>query len=214
MSLLEVVARKVVYRIPGVSLPKDCLADLAQLVASTSWLPDPEVVRAFDRKAVFPSIRANKEHKRRTPILQGEKTIGVYDDNCTPMWAIMWSHGYPGIGRYVPDYALAHVYGCPQNIDAFTNLANLLLVPKFFASLTDGDGPLLPYLKYHSLHVYDWHPKSPEKIEIPKPEGYDSVQWRYLEAKPGDPHELIGTHIRESKGEIARFLRSVRSDWR
>lgn len=209
--ILNDMPRKVIHTIPGVTLPEYSLIELAQLFASTSWLPTPGVVKQF-KGAVFPSIRANKDNKRRTPIIDNGKIVGLYDDNCTPMWAIMWSHGYPGIGRYVPDYALAHIYGCPQDIDAFTHLANILLVPKFFASLTDGNGPLLPYLKYHSLQVYEWAPKDVGKAEIAKPVGYDSIQWRYLETKPGDPSELIRTHLLESKGEVARILRSIRTD--
>ncbi len=202
------MARRVIHSVPGVTLHEDSKIELAQLFASTSWLPSPDVVKQFS-KAVFPSIRANKDNKRRTPIIDKGNTVGLYDDNCTPTWAIMWSHGYPGIGRYVPDYALAHIYGCPQNINAFTNLANILLVPKYFASLTDGNGPLLPYLKYHSLKAYEWHPESVDESNILKPEGYDSINWRYLESKSADPHDFIKSHLAHSKGETARILRSA-----
>lgn len=199
------------HRIPGVNLPEDYPIALARMVASTSWLPDPEVVTQFP-KEVFPSARANKGLKRGTSDTRDGKEL-LLDDNCTPMWAFMWCHGYPGISRQVPDYSLAHVYPSKDYPQSFTHLANLLLVPKYFAGLTDNDGPLLPYLKYHSYVKYGWIPTDNNGglPSVVKPPGYDSIQWRYLKSETNTPEEFIESQLNNSKSVRADILKKIRA---
>lgn len=197
-------------RISSVDLPTDYALTLARMVANTSWLPDPGLVAQFP-KEVFPSARANKGQKRRTKITIDGMSL-LLDDNCTPMWAFMWGHGFAGISRQVPDYSLAHIYPSKDYPHTFTHLANLLLVPKFFAGLTDNDGPLVPYLKYHSHVQYGWTPLSNEG-SLPivlKPQGYDSIQWRYLESETDIPRDFIESQLKRSNDVRAKILREIR----
>lgn len=181
------------------------------MVASTSWLPDPDIVVRYS-KEVFPSARANKGLKRGTSVDRDGKVL-LLDDNCTPMWAFMWCHGLAGISRQVPGYSLAHIYPSKDYPQSFTHLANLLLVPKYFAGLTDEGGPLLPYLKYHSYEKYRWIPKDnnggcPSAV---KPPGYDLIQWRYLKSETDTPEEFIESQLKNSKSVRADILKKIRA---
>lgn len=149
---------------------------LAQMVAEFSWLPNAETVRSWDR-AVFPTKRANRLYARFTPIIESGEEVGMYDDNTTPTWAMLWSHGMVGGGR--KGWAFAHVWQASDDMSSYTCLANLAMIPECFASLTDKDGPLTSYLRWHAWVKYDW---KPDHVEPPHmPPDYDQVQWRYLE---------------------------------
>ena len=76
----------------------DYFPSLCRIVAQTSWLPHPDTVRAV-RSAVFPTSRARKDRPRFTPILQEGEVVGIYDDNTTPTWALLWAHGIVGASR-------------------------------------------------------------------------------------------------------------------
>jgi hypothetical protein len=43
--------------------------------------------------------------------------------------------------------------------EAYTHLANLAMVPEPFASLTDKNGPLTVFLRWHAWEVYGWKPE-------------------------------------------------------
>ncbi len=68
---------------------------LAQMVAKTSWLPHPETVEALG-KAVFPTVRARKGFPRCSHLMEDSQPIGMFDDNATPSWALLWSHSIQG----------------------------------------------------------------------------------------------------------------------
>ena len=63
---------------------------LATIVIPTSYLSHPETVAAAGG-AVFPTMR--DFDLRVTPIVLNGRTVGMYDDNTTPRWALQWSHG-------------------------------------------------------------------------------------------------------------------------
>ena len=137
-------------------------------------MPNPKTVAAFDR-AVFPSIR---DQKRRMEFGEVSGRRVLLDDNVTPRWALLWSHGFKETG-HLSGWTFAHVWAAPKNPDAYTHLANLCMMPEYFGSLSDKQGPLCAYLRYHAWERYNWHisPPPPEK-----PEGYEALEWRYLRA--------------------------------
>ncbi len=87
------------------------------------------------------------------------RTVGMYDDNTTPRWAFFWAHGIPETA-HPSNRTFAHVWEGADNIGAYTHLANLVMVPEPFASLTDKDGPLTGFLRWHAWTVYRWKPAS------------------------------------------------------
>lgn len=147
---------------------------LAQALIPSCLFPHPETVKAINGN-VFPTIRARKGSPRLT--LNPEGT-GMFDDNTTPRWALLWAHGYAQTD-HPKGWTVAHVWTDADEISAYTNLANLALVPEFLGSLTDKQSPLAPFLQWHTWDNYGWRSG---KFPVPeKPEGYDALAWNYFE---------------------------------
>lgn len=161
-------------------LPKDEFG-LVKIAIKYCRLPNVKVVNDI-KNPVFPTIRNTK--KRLTIETIRGRSI-MFDDNTTPRWALLWAHGYKKTD-HPKGWTFAHVWDESQDPDAYTHLANLVMIPECLASLTDKQGPLVPYLRYHSQSCYEWLPEG--KSEIEKPKRYDQIEWNYLESisDPGD----------------------------
>jgi hypothetical protein len=174
---------------------------LAKMVASTSWLPHKDTVGALDG-AVFPTVRSIA--KRGQHVKNGQTIVGMYDDNATPAWALSWAHGLTG--KRPKGWTVAHVWPLSADITGYTHLANLALVPECFQSLTDKNGPLTVFLRWHAWVQYGWSPR-PE-IQLAKPDSFDAVEWRYLPPQSG-PAELIRERMRHSREKRVGTLRDL-----
>lgn len=177
--------------------------ELAQMVAKTSWLPHPDTVKAIGR-AVFPTKRARKHYPRLSLIEIAGETVGMYDDNFTPAHALLWAHGL--VGGSAKGWCFAHVWPDGDEMASYTHLANLALVPECFAGMTDKEGPLTGYLRWHAWGVYGWKPES--KSAPSKPTDYDEVKWRYLDCYP-EPKAFIRERIQTLNNERIRILRPI-----
>lgn len=189
-------------RVPNVERLDEHFVTLAQIVAKTSWLPHPSVVRAVNR-AVFPTMRNMRRRLETFNSEQGE-AIGMFDDNTTPEWAIFWAHGLKGTRP--KGWTIAHVWTVSDGINAYTHLANLVMVSEPFASLTDKTGPLTGFLQWHAWSVYNWKPEG--KTKPTKPDGYDDIHWRYLKGVD-DPKTLILQRLSERDNQRTRILRPI-----
>lgn len=176
---------------------------LARMVAETSWLPNPDTVRILGR-AAFPTVRARSAHPRFSKVIEDDETIGMYDDNTTPTWALLWAHGIKGGTR--TGWGFAHVWTAADDINAYTSLANLAMIRECFASLTDKDGPLTGYLQWHAWTVYHWRPDHTAQPTMP-PE-YNNIRWRYLPLFR-EPKQFISQRIAELDNERVRILRPI-----
>ena len=183
---------------------KDARA-IALLAARLCQLPDTEIVKQFKR-AIFPSKR--KTALRARPIIdKSKKEIGMWDDNTTPQWALIWSHGVRVGNRTLKGWHVAHVWNNCNNVQCYTRLENLLLVPAAYAGLTDDDGPLTPYLRYHAFKAYDWKPKGkPVPKKPPEYQRFASKR-RYLSAAPGNARERVLDRLNDGRGQRAEVLR-------
>lgn len=193
-----------IRKYPNPEIPVEHVLPLAQLVAQTSWLPDPETVGAFGR-AVLPTLRARAGKPRLSLFLENDEPAGMYDDNVTPAWALFWSHGIIK-GTRPPGWTVAHVWPETDCIHSYTQLANLALIPECFGTLTDKTGPLTDFLKWHAWEVYQWKPD--RKAPPGKPVGYETVTWRYFE-KAADPKALIRQMVTGSDNQRTRILRPI-----
>jgi hypothetical protein len=77
------------------------------------------------------------------------------------------------------------------------------MVPEALASLTDKKGPLTAFLRWHSWQVYRWKPRSAG--DISKPDGYDSIEWRYLK-EVDNPKALIQQRFRDLNNRRIQIL--------
>jgi hypothetical protein len=136
--------------------------------------------------------------------MQNGKAVGMYDDNTTPTWAMLWAHG--GVLGHRQGWVFAHVWPACDDVDSYTHLANLAIVPECFASLTDKDGPLTSYLQWHAWKKYKWKPKH---IGPPqKPADYDTIKWRYF-PKFDAPQSYISQKISQLDNERIQILRRI-----
>ncbi len=129
----------------------------------------------------------------------------MYDDNVTPRWALLWSHGIP-ITHHPSKRTFAHVWEVADSMEAFNHLANIIMVPEPFAGLTDKTGPLTEYLRWHAFGVYGW---KPENAEVPtKPNDFDEIEWRYL-PKIEDPKQFVSVQVRRLNNQRIKILRPI-----
>lgn len=177
---------------------------LADMVAATSWLPHPYAVSALGG-AAFPTRRARKNYPRFTLISENGEEVGMYDDNTTPRWALLWAHGIM-MTHHPSAWTFAHVWESADDIATYTHLANLAMVPECFGSLTDKNSPLTGFLRWHAWSKYGWKP--PYADEPKMPDGYGQVSWRYLE-KVGRPLESIRERVAGLRNKHVRILRPI-----
>ncbi|MBT0958671.1 hypothetical protein IV417_14875 [Alphaproteobacteria bacterium KMM 3653] len=173
--------------------------ELVALVSQHCRLPNPNVVKRLGGP-VFPTIR--DQRKRLT--LDHENGL-MLDDNVSPRWALFWSHGYAQT-HHPKGWTIAHVWAAPKDRDAYSNLANLCLMPEALGSLSDKLGPLGPYLKYHAYSVYGWHLKSEAVPEMP--EGYEEIRWTYFE-EIDDPLAFIHDRLKKLNNQRVKLLRPL-----
>jgi hypothetical protein len=171
---------------------------LAKIVARYALLPHPDVVSQIPM-AIFPTRRVGKA---RYEVSECGTFVG--DDNVSPRWALLWSHGYDR--QYVASgWQVAHVWEVTKDPAAFTALANLAFVPKPLTRLTDEGGPAALYLRYHAHTVYGWRPND---AEIPaKPNGYEDVRFLYLPYH-ADPRGAIRRGL-TSSNKLMRSMKQI-----
>ncbi len=181
---------------------------LCRMVAKTSWLPHPDTVRALGR-AAFPTSRARKHHPLFS-ISDNEKPVRMYDDNITPTWAVLWAHGIVDAdsSQKRSGWTFAHTWPSPasDDVNSYTHLANLVMIPECFASLTDKKGPLTGYLRWHAWTVYGWKPDPVKPPEMPV--DYNKIQWRYF-LKCDAPRTVIATRLAKLDNKRVRILKKL-----
>jgi hypothetical protein len=169
------------------------LPEFAKLIL----LPNAEVVSKSDGP-IFPTIRDSANRLN----VDEEQQI-LLDDNTTPRWAILWTHGYLSTS-HPKSWTVAHVWPYPKDRYCYTHLANLALLPEYMSSLTDKQGPLTSFLKFHSWEKYKWKPEL--EVEPQKPEGYDLIKWRYL-PNVLDPISLVNSQVSRLTNQRCRKLK-------
>ena len=177
--------------------------DLLRIAVRHCRLPHPDVVKRMGDDAVFPVVRGRREQRIKTGTVDGRKVM--YDDNTMPRWALLWSHGYPEVA-HPQNCVFAHVWDDVKNVDAYTRLANLAILPESFGGLSDKRGPLVPYLRHHAEAVYDWRPASQDPVA--KPPEYDDLTWNYLDPIQ-DPAGFIRRRMSELENQRVKLLREL-----
>ena len=151
------------------------LIRLDVLVAETALWASPETHRhqlhVHGSAAVFPKIR-------RARLGQGEKR-GVknkegLDDNSYANVVIKRALGMHR--KSIVGFECCHIWpnSC-YDTRYHTAIANLVLIPRALASLTDHNPEIQTALQYRAYELYGWHPE--EKLAPEKPENYP-YNWR------------------------------------
>ncbi len=171
-------------------------------LASYILLPHPNVVAKLDC-SVFPSIRDQKN--RITVSSIGDRKV-LLDDNTTPRWAMLWSHGYTTTA-HPKGWTFAHVWARPKDPDCYTHLANLAMMPEYLASLSDKDGPLCAFLRYHAWEQYGWKPMGED--EPPQPKTYEGIKWCYLREE-NNPNGCVRSRVEILGNKRCKLLRKLK----
>lgn len=163
--------------LPPVILDHDATLAFIKAVVPLCRFPNRDVVAQLGASEVFGTIRAHGKNARFDIGLASSGVKVMYDDNTTPRLALLWTHGWLATshprfseadGKKRSHYVFAHVWEAAQDVNAYTNVANLVAVPKYASSLTDGNGPLAAYFQYHAYSVYGWKPKTMTIPDMPK----------------------------------------------
>jgi len=79
-------------------------------------------------------------------------------------------------------------------------------MPESLGSLSDKDGPLGPYLRFHAFDSYGWHLAGREPPV--QPEGYEGIEWTYL-SEYAQPHDFIEERMRALNNQRVIALREL-----
>jgi hypothetical protein len=174
---------------------------LVRIAAKHCLLPHPNVVGSFGC-AVFPAIR-DQRNRLTISEINGQRVL--LDDNVTARWALLWSHGIPAT-HHLSGFTFAHVWGAVKDPCAYTHPANLAMMPEYLASLSDKEGPFAQFLRFHAWVAYGWKPTG--YSEPAKPEGFDDIEWKYLEDY-ADPLGFVFERLRTLKNQRTSLLNPI-----
>jgi hypothetical protein len=183
---------------PSVFALGDDTLPLVRIAAKHCLLPHPNVVKSFGC-AVFPAIR-DQRNRLTISEISGQRVL--LDDNVTARWALLWSHGIPAT-HHLSGFTFAHVWGAVKDPGAYTHPANLAMMPEYLASLSDKEGPFAQFLRFHAWQSYGWKPSG--YPEPPKPDGFDEIEWKYLEDY-ADPLGFVFERVKTLKNQRTTLL--------
>ena len=147
---------------------------LSVFVAETGLWTHPDVharlLRETGGAAMFPNVRRARRGETRGQIIDGIRL----DDNTFANLAIKRALGLRR--AEVVGFETCHIWPRTCYDPRYhTALANLVLLPRALAGLSDHDIEIQKSLQYRAYELYDWYP---EGVEVPqRPSLYPSV-WR------------------------------------
>lgn len=144
---------------------------LSLLVADTGLWVNPEfhkrLVRDTGSAAIFPSVqRARGQGEKRGQIVNGVR----FDDNSYANVAIKRA---AGLGKSAEGFEVCHIWPRTCYDKRYhTAVANIVLLPRALAGLSDHAIEVQEALQYRAFDLYEWYP---EGMQPPvKPDFYPS----------------------------------------
>ncbi|WP_060994175.1 hypothetical protein [uncultured Aliivibrio sp.] len=143
--------------------------NLGHLIAATSLWSAPEVhdylLACGDRGAWRPNVRRAKAGEKRRTVVDGI----LLDDNTLANKYLKTALGLPS--KNFIGFEVCHIWksSCYDPV-YHTTIANLVLIPRALAALSDHNCTISSILKYRSFELYGWFPEC-ENQPI-KPENY------------------------------------------
>lgn len=186
---------------------------LSLLVADTGLWANPEfhnrLVRDTGSAAMFPKVRRARlsQSEHRGQIVDGVR----FDDNSYANVAIKRA---AGLGKSAEGFEACHIWPLTCYDERYhTAIANIVLLPRALAGLSDHAIEIQTALQFRALELYGWFPKGAPKPV--KPEFYPS-NWR--EPQPdtvnvSTPRTVSQTASDELSQEKRRELADRIVDW-
>jgi hypothetical protein len=154
-----------------------------QALASLAAFASPITVREMNNRPVFRIIRGPPS--QRGDINYEKRVMIDTDGNHGPIAAFCWATGF--VYKKELDLHFNHICTPANNVELFTNLANICVTPSFLTKITDRRGASL--LQYRAWELFG----SLLSRETPmKPAGYDRLEW----ASPLDPLTSVEDRMR------------------
>jgi hypothetical protein len=170
---------------------------LSLLVAETGLWAHPEVDQCLISQsgcaAMFPTVRRARTSKGEN---RGQTIDGIrLDDNTYANMAIKRALG---LDRSEVDvFEACHIWPKTCYDQRFhTAIANLVLLPRALAGLSDHDPEIQASLQYHAFELYSWHP---EGTTAPQKPAFYPTKWR----PPAPPHSAARTRVVPSARRLA-----------
>jgi hypothetical protein len=173
---------------------------MLDLVASNSMWVSKSVCTKIG--TVFPQTIRTSKREDRGRVVNG---LTLYDNHPAQdaFWAAIGSNG-----RHFENANVCHVYSerGVQDPQHFTRLANLLVLPKSLASLSDSDvGPVRDILRYRTYKLYGY--RGPDRKRPPRPAYYPKVWAQSSELDPQTESRVL-TKLRRWKKERPWYRRA------
>ena len=181
---------------------------LSLLVADTGLWVNPEfhnrLVRDTGSAAIFPRVRRARigQGEQRGQIVDGVRL----DDNSYANVAIKRA---AGLGKSAEGFEACHIWPLTCYDERYhTAIANIVLLPRALAGLSDHAIEIQKALQYRALELYGWHPK--EKLQPVKPEFYPS-KWREPQPDVKTPR-MVSASSRSVSDKTSQEKRRVLAD--
>lgn len=148
---------------------------LSVLVAETTLWASPDTYQYLRDQngtgAYFPSTRRAKagSGERPSQLLNGERLDSNNYANHAAKRAV-------GLGRGAMGFEVCHVWPLSCYDSRYHScVANLVLMPRPLASLSDHDSEIASALQFRSYELYLWHP---EEVAVPRRPAFYPSNWR------------------------------------
>lgn len=174
---------------------------LIDLIAATAIWVNPERISL---KPVHPHIKRGRA-KEKGDVINGIRI----DDNTYANRAIKIA-----ISNSVKfkNYMVCHIWPDTTYDERYhTLLANLVLIPRILANLSDHCAAVIAVLKYRSYELYGWHP---EKTDAPQRPSYYPKVWRDFindqDAAIDSEKESFEYYLEEEYEQEAKEIKKVK----
>lgn len=129
---------------------------LQQAVASLAMFSHPETVAQTYGRALFRIVRGSIPQRGQIVPLNDGKSV-VLDDNTGPTDTFIWANRIRR-GTYA-DVQFCHIWQHSGDPEAYTNLANICMLPAFLAKLSDTHPAITSLLRQRAIELYGWQPR-------------------------------------------------------
>lgn len=154
---------------------------LPQAVASLALFSHPDTVAQTSGRALFRIVRGPIPQRGHVVDFDDGKPV-MLDDNTGPTDAFIWANRIRR-GRYA-DVQFCHIWQHSGDPQAYTNLANMCLLPAFLAKLSDTHADITALLRSRATELYRWRPPRLTDSSTNAPAG----DWEWAPTLPANPN--------------------------
>lgn len=147
-------------------------AGLDQAVASLALFSHPQTVAQAAGQALFRICRGPIPQRGQIVSLADGSRV-LLDDNTGPTDAFIWANRVRR-GSY-NDVQFCHVWQASGDASAYTNLANLCVLPSFLAKLSDTHPRIVQMLRWRAEQLYGWRASSAQAAV--SDQGFSALDW-------------------------------------